>query len=65
MIRLMAIVPLVLLVIVAMTADFSARAASGGFLLVANKGDQTLGIIDPESGRQVAAVAEAELQGTK
>jgi len=58
----MAIVPL-LLVIVAMTSDFSARAASGGFLLVANKGDQTLGIIDPESGRQVAAVAEGGVTG--
>ena len=29
---------------------------SRGVLLVANKGDHTLGIIDPEAGRQVATV---------
>jgi YVTN family beta-propeller protein len=29
-----------------------------GLLLVANKGDQTLGIVDPQSGKQVATVAE-------
>jgi len=29
---------------------------AGGWLLVANKGDQTLGIVDPDSGRQVATV---------
>ena len=29
-----------------------------GLLLVANKGDRSLGIIDPASGRQVATVAE-------
>src|SRR5436190_24318861 len=34
------------------------RAAAIGFLLVANKGDQTLGIIDPVAGRQVATVPE-------
>jgi YVTN family beta-propeller protein len=28
----------------------------GGWLLVANKGDQTLGIVDPDAGRQVATV---------
>ncbi len=34
-----------------------------GLLLVANKGDRTLGIIDPESGRLVAAVAEDGVTG--
>ncbi|HTG60890.1 MAG TPA: hypothetical protein VMG63_15960 [Terriglobia bacterium] len=29
---------------------------AGGWLLVANKGDQTLGIVDPDAGRQVATV---------
>jgi YVTN family beta-propeller protein len=29
---------------------------AGGWLLVANKGDQTLGIVDPGEGRQVATV---------
>jgi YVTN family beta-propeller protein len=32
------------------------RGAS--FLVVANKGDQTVGIIDPEAGKQIATVAE-------
>ena len=31
---------------------------SSGTLLVANKGDHTLGIIDPEAGSQIATVAE-------
>src|SRR6185369_3225635 len=33
-------------------------AESGGFLLVANKGDHTLGIIDVAAGRQIATVPE-------
>ena len=33
-------------------------SSSTGVLLVANKGDQTLGLIDPDTGRQVATVAE-------
>jgi YVTN family beta-propeller protein len=32
--------------------------ASDGWLIVANKGDQTVGIIDPATGKQVAAVPE-------
>lgn len=35
----------------------------GGLLLVANKGDQTLGLIDPEAGRQIATVAEGGITG--
>ena len=31
---------------------------AGGLLLVANKGDQTMGIVDPVAGRQLAVVAE-------
>jgi len=34
-----------------------------GYLLVANKGDHTLGIIDPEAGRQVATVDERGITG--
>ncbi len=43
----------------------SAAAAgdAGGWLLVANKGDRTLGIIDPAAGRQVATVAEDGVTG--
>ncbi len=36
---------------------------SRGFLLVANKGNQTLGIIDPEAGRQVAEIPEGGITG--
>jgi YVTN family beta-propeller protein len=36
----------------------SMAAESHGWLLVDNKGDKTLGIIDPASGRQVAVVEE-------
>jgi YVTN family beta-propeller protein len=36
---------------------------SRGFLLVANKGNQTLGIIDPEAGREVAEVPEGGITG--
>ncbi len=35
-----------------------AAAASNGWLIVANKGDQTVGIIDPPSCKQVATVPE-------
>jgi len=34
-----------------------------GLLLVANKGNQTLGIIDPEAGREVAEVPEGGITG--
>jgi len=63
MMRALAILPLVLVVAIAMLSVFSARAASRGLLLVANKGDQTLGIIDVESGKQVAAVPEGGVTG--
>lgn len=39
--------------------DISAESV----LLVANKGDQTLGIVEPNAGRQVATVAEAGITG--
>ncbi|MGA2723181.1 MAG: beta-propeller fold lactonase family protein [Bryobacteraceae bacterium] len=41
----------------------SARSGATGLLLVANKGDRTLGIIDPETGRTLAAVAEGGVTG--
>ena len=40
-----------------------APSASRGTLLVANKGEHTLGIIDPESGKQVATVPEGGITG--
>ena len=40
-----------------------AEAASSGVLLVANKGDRTLGIVDVATGRQLAAVPEDGITG--
>ncbi|MGH9822548.1 MAG: cytochrome D1 domain-containing protein [Blastocatellia bacterium] len=37
--------------------------SAGGLLLVANKGEQTLGIVDPATGRQLAVVAEGGITG--
>src|ERR1700730_18768824 len=49
---------------VLLTADFAVpQSSSKGLLLVANKGEQTLGLIDPTAGRQVATVAEAGVTG--
>ena len=48
--------PLVLVLVVA--SGMRSSSATRGLLLVANKGDQALGIIDPDSGKQVATVAE-------
>jgi len=41
----------------------AAAPPSKGLLIVANKGDSTMGIIDPESGRQMAAVPEGGVTG--
>jgi len=45
-------------VFIPILAALTAAAASNGWLIVANKGDQTVGIIDPDAGREVAAVPE-------
>jgi DNA-binding beta-propeller fold protein YncE len=43
---------------------FTARSPSpSSLLLVANKGDQALGLIDPNAGRQIATVAETGVTG--
>jgi YVTN family beta-propeller protein len=48
----------------AISAVWSATTGSpGGVLLVANKGDRSLGIIDPADDRQVAAVPENGVTG--
>jgi DNA-binding beta-propeller fold protein YncE len=41
----------------------AANAASNEWLLIANKGDNSLGIIDPIAGRQVAEVPEGGVTG--
>jgi YVTN family beta-propeller protein len=39
------------------------RTGAHGWLLVANKGEQTLGIIDPVAGQQVATIPEGGITG--
>jgi YVTN family beta-propeller protein len=54
------LLPLILGCVALLTASGASPAGSisRGFLLVANKGDRTLGIVDPKSGTQIATVAE-------
>jgi YVTN family beta-propeller protein len=47
----------------ALEAASSENAGAHGLLLVANKNDQTLGIIDPVEGRQIATVPEDGITG--
>ncbi len=47
--------------LIALVATLTAQAA--GFLIVANKGDQTLGIIDTKTGKQVSTVPEGGTTG--
>jgi len=50
--------------ILAMTVSFDAAGASGdAVLLIANKGEQTLGIVDPKAGQQLATIAEGGITG--
>jgi YVTN family beta-propeller protein len=62
--------PVVLLPILALLimsppfgTNSSHRSSPRGILLVANKGEQTLGIIDPESAQQLATVQEGGITG--
>src|SRR5579859_5186155 len=41
----------------------AAKSLSSGLLLVANKGDNSLGIIDPVTGKQIAEVPEGGVTG--
>jgi len=43
--------------------SITTSSSSAGLLLVANKGDRTLGLIDPERGQQVATVNEGGVTG--
>src|SRR5215813_7142595 len=56
---------LVLLVIgvLAMSNASGSASTDAGLLVVANKADRTLGIIDAEAGRQIATVAENGITG--
>ena len=46
-----------------MTISAFSTKSKPGVLLVANKGEHTLGIIDPAAGRQIATVAESGITG--
>ncbi len=45
------------------TTSAPAPAPNGSLLLVANKSDQTLSLIDPVTGRQIAAISEDGITG--
>jgi DNA-binding beta-propeller fold protein YncE len=59
--------PIVCSILISAALVFAAPAGKNesaqGMLIVANKGEQTVGLIDPESGRQVATVAEGGITG--
>ena len=57
------IVSTIAFVIYTLTARSAPREAAPGILLVANKGDSTLGLIDPAAAKQVAAIAENGVTG--
>jgi len=51
------------LVLAALLASGLIASSRAGLLLVANKTDQTLGLIDPDSGRQIASITEGGVTG--
>lgn len=53
----------VLAIVFATSLSSAAPPASSGVLLVANKGDQTLGLIDPNANRQIATIHESGVTG--
>lgn len=60
--KLRILLPASLLAALIMTTDASVKPG-GGLLLVANKGDHTLGIMNPHSGHQVGTVPEDGITG--
>lgn len=57
------VVPLIIAAVLVRMGFPPVSSSARGTLLVANKGDQSLGIIDPQSGRQEATVAEGGVTG--
>ena len=51
------------LVLAALFLCAASSSSRTGLLLVANKDDQTLSLIDPDTGRQIATVPEGEITG--
>jgi YVTN family beta-propeller protein len=56
-------VPLLIAMSSLASSVYAASGSSSGFLLTANKGDQSLGIIDPAAGKQLAEVPEGGITG--
>ena len=56
-------VPLLLAMSASNSPSSSAGGSTTGYLLTANKGDQSLGIIDPAAAKQIAEVAEGGTTG--
>ena len=52
----MALTRLLAVALAALTIGTSNSVSQTGWLLVANKGDQTLGIVDPETEREIATI---------
>jgi len=61
--RFSLIISIVTLTLMSNLSDTRAASTLPGTLIVANKGDHTLGIIDPEAGRQTATVPEDGITG--
>jgi len=61
MTRFLALTPIFAGLLTSALANTS--SSSAGLLLVANKGDQTLGLIDSDAGRQIATVSEGGVTG--
>jgi YVTN family beta-propeller protein len=56
-------VRLLLLIVVISAFSMVNASAQTGLLLVANKGEHTLGIVDPAAGKQIATVTETGVTG--
>lgn len=63
MVRFCSYTLIVAIVVNASAIRSAPRDAGSGMLLVANKGDRTMGIIDPGSGKQISTVPENGVTG--
>ena len=61
--RIALLILLSLSVAVIVWSESPSRAAGNGLLLVANKGDNSVGIIDPVAGKQIAEIPEGGVTG--
>lgn len=61
--RLCLVISLIVVLGFAMAQSGAQSSPAGAFLLVANKGDHSLGIIDPLAGQQLATVPEGGVTG--